>query len=161
MATITLASLDAKTQERFWSKVDRRSTGECWLWTGKKKDGVGYGRFTVGPDHDGAHRIAWMIQNGEIPKGMCMCHRCDVRLCCNPSHLFTGTYKENTRDAISKGRIACGERQGSSKLKLSDVLAIRTMKAAGAKQNAMAAAFGVSTAQISRIVSGSRWAHVL
>jgi hypothetical protein len=31
-------------------------------------------------------------------------HHCDVRCCVNPAHLWLGTMKENTHDAIKKNR---------------------------------------------------------
>lgn len=41
---------------------------------------------------------------GPIPKGMFVLHKCDVRACVKPDHLFIGTKKDNTRDMMSKGR---------------------------------------------------------
>jgi hypothetical protein len=81
---------------RFWKHVQK--TQGCWLWaaglTGR------YGHF----EGDYAHRFAWRIHFGPIPKGRCVCHRCDVPLCVRPDHLFLGTHKDNTQDAIRKGR---------------------------------------------------------
>ena len=54
--------------------------------------------------HGYAHRQAWVQNFGPIPKGMYVCHTCDVRNCINPEHLFLGTQSDNIRDMATKGR---------------------------------------------------------
>ena len=51
-----------------------------------------------------AHRIAWQLTHGAIPKGMFVLHRCDNPPCVNPAHLFIGTQRDNLRDCFAKGR---------------------------------------------------------
>jgi len=51
-----------------------------------------------------AHRVAWTVTNGLIPKKMNVLHHCDVPSCCNPAHLFLGSQKDNVQDMMSKGR---------------------------------------------------------
>lgn len=75
----------------------------CWLWDGAATT-LGYGLFYEAGKTVYAHRESWRRANGEIPTGMEVCHRCDVPLCVNPSHLFIGTHKENFRDMAGKGR---------------------------------------------------------
>lgn len=75
------------------------STG-CFIWN-KTKFANGYGRYKYDKR---AHRTAWEIVNGPIPKGLLVLHHCDVRACVNPEHLFIGTQLDNMRDMISKGR---------------------------------------------------------
>ena len=106
---------------RFWSKVDMRGQNECWPFMGTR-DEHGYGRFGVGGTgaQSLAHRYAYIILVGIPDKGLCVLHRCDNPPCCNPSHLFPGTRKDNIFDMIEKGRqrhfACCGEFHGCSKL---------------------------------------------
>jgi hypothetical protein len=51
-----------------------------------------------------AHRHIWEECFGPIPKGMCVLHECDNRVCINPEHLFLGTDADNVYDMYSKGR---------------------------------------------------------
>ena len=61
---------------------------------------------------------------------MCICHRCDVRSCVNPDHLFLGTASDNTQDMIKKKRGVFQKNDGGEshplhKLNLSDVKQIK------------------------------------
>jgi len=88
--------------EQFWDYAEKKV--ECWEWTGKLLSN-GYGYFAKGL----AHRYAWSLINGEIPKGMYVMHSCDNRKCINPEHLSIGTPKENTQDMVRKKRYVKSE----------------------------------------------------
>lgn len=91
-----------------FSKKYRTAEGGCWLWTGCKHS-TGYGRFGLSTGNiEYAHRAAWLLFRGPITEGLFVLHRCDVRLCVNPEHLFLGTQLDNMRDASAKGRIKPG-----------------------------------------------------
>lgn len=92
--------------ERFWARVDV-VVGSCWVWTGAVGD-HGYGRITEKGKRYRAHRMAWLINCGEIPEGLSVLHKCDNPSCVNPDHLFLGTQKVNIADGIQKGRIDLG-----------------------------------------------------
>lgn len=98
--------------ERFWSKVDRSGGPDaCWPWT-RSLHTKGYGQTSVAGVR-ASHRAAWILTNGPIPAGLCVCHRCDNPPCCNPAHLFLGSLGDNNRDRSIKGRSATGNRSGS------------------------------------------------
>lgn len=86
-------------EARFRSKVSRTRT--CWLFTGDLHH-LGYGVFRFHGKNEKAHRVAWKLQYGDIPAGMCVLHKCDFRHCVNPDHLFLGTQHEGLLLAITK-----------------------------------------------------------
>ena len=149
-------------RNRFWSKVNR--TGDCWNWIASKKNG--YGQFTINRHPYRAHRIAYLMEVGPIVANLYVCHRCDNRACVNPSHLFLATAKENTRDAISKGRILPkaivglhGESSGRAKLTNTDVLTIRYL-AGTMSQRTLAKQFGIGQTTVGHIIHNRTWTHI-
>lgn len=136
--------------ERFWAKV-RKSEG-CWLWIGAtRRDG--YGHFKLNGKAVAAHRVAYELGNGPIPDGLYVCHRCDVRNCCRPSHLFLGTCADNLRDMVAKGR----SKKHPTRLTAAQVVEIR---ASSARRYDLAQQFGVSLLTISQIRNGHTWKHL-
>lgn len=89
----------------------------CWLFEGRTTSG-GYGSITLEGKPHGLHRLMWEHVNGPIPKGMHVLHRCDVRSCGNPDHLFLGTHQDNMRDMQQK-RKARGVAMGKDRLSVS------------------------------------------
>lgn len=135
-------------------------TGDCWIWTGPRST-YGYGALRYkGRRHSFAHRVMWQLMYGSIPSTLCVCHRCDNRLCIRPEHLFVGTNQENHEDKISKGRQARGER-GYAKLTESEVLEIRRLHESGAAGfRKIARQFGVSATNVKAIVLRQSWKHL-
>ncbi len=130
---------------------------ECLIWTGK----IGSHGYGLHGHHRKAHRTAWEKHFGPIPKGKCVLHKCDVRACVNPAHLFIGTRADNMRDMYSKGREVplTGERNGRSKLTEAEVVAIRYQGKRG-NYSRLAREYGVSNQLISRICNGGAWKHL-
>lgn len=133
--------------------VERIPESGCWIWM-KGLFGDGYGLTWYDGHHERAHRAAWMIYKGPIPNGLVVCHRCDIRSCCNPGHLFLGTRADNSADMVSKRRQKYGESLPQAKLTNAEARAIREDERS---QRAIATHYGVSASQISRIKRGLRW----
>ena len=152
----------ARIEERFWIKVKRRGSDDCWEWTLKPHRHTGYGTFFVTRVGDrlfseGAHRVAWMLAHGQPPPYSIVCHSCDNRLCCNPQHLFLGSHDDNMRDMRRKGRSLRGEKNVSAKLTEAQVQAILS---SNKTHRELAEAFGVARRTISHIKRGTSWNHV-
>lgn len=141
--------------KRFTDKFEKRGAGECWPWTaGTVK---GYGHFWYNKRPVSAHRVAWLLYRGDIPAGMCVCHKCDNPICVNPDHLWLGTVGENNRDRHDKGRNAAGHTHGHwLDLDRPTLLDIYYSKD---PQHAIADRHGISQATVSRIKTGQRPLH--
>ena len=154
---------------RFWRKVEK-SEG-CWLWMGARSDGYGHIAVRYPKRTDVlAHRVAWMFTFGPIPAGKQVLHRCDVRNCVRPDHLFLGDNAANVADRVRKGRSggAKGESNVKAKLTAEQVAEIRAAYVPapighprkGEPRRSiptLAERYGVSESQIYHIVRGWNW----
>lgn len=93
------------TVRGFWARIEKGD--DCWLWRGAMRPN-GYGGYVMNRVPVYAHRLSWQIHHGPIPAGLFVCHRCDVKRCVRPDHLFLGTRQENMDDMKRKGRQAHG-----------------------------------------------------
>src|ERR1700731_127318 len=114
------------------AKVDMIPIAGCWVWTGAENQ-KGYGIFRMPNGSTSAYRAAWTLLVGDIPAGICVCHRCDTPACVNPHHLFVGTKGDNNQDRDSKGRSRGpkGAANRTSVLTESDVRNLREIYALG------------------------------
>jgi len=145
--------------KRFWSKVEMGKPDECWEWRAYRNQD-GYGKYMLNGRVESAHRIAWQMNWGDIPDGLCVCHRCDNPACINPAHLYLATHQENMDDMREKGRAKGhpGEENYKAKLTTEQVKEIRrSYKGGYGEAIKTAKKYGVSTSTIQRIASGVLW----
>lgn len=155
------AGLRATALERFWQRVKKGSSSECWIWQGSILKSRGYGMVSWNGKQKYAHRIALSLTDGDWDSRMVVCHTCDNPPCCNPNHLWRGTQLANMRDKTTKGRNVVagnagrqGQTNGNSKLTKEQVLAIRQSTA---PQKALMAEYGLSRVHIFRIKKFRTW----
>ena len=148
----------------FAARVEPEPNSGCWLWAGSWSD-LDYGMFASarrhGQDEIMAHRIAWRLSNGPVPTGLKVLHRCDVRACVNPAHLFLGTQADNIADMDAKGRRRTrglsGEQNPQARLSKAGVRAMRAAYSSGVSQHALAKTYGVAVMTVNRAVRRLSW----
>ena len=149
--------------ERHESKIEYGAPTGCWLWNaGADKDG--YGKVFAGGATRPAHRIAYESVFGEgAASGVLVRHRCDTPACVNPDHLETGTFAENNRDRVVRGRSLKGEKSVSAKVSDDDVRTIRATYVPQCREfglYALARRYGISRPAVGNIVKRKTWGHV-
>lgn len=81
-------------KDYYWTKV--KKTKNCWLWIGASNND-GYGNTHYNKIPISAHRLAYILEYGNIPKHLEIDHLCSVRNCVNPKHLEATTHIINIR----------------------------------------------------------------
>lgn len=124
------------------------------MWAGAVNPKSGYATLQTSgrlPEFYG-HRLAWHFAHGPVPKGLSVLHKCDVRSCINPAHLFVGTQADNIHDMMTKGRMV-----SRARLTHEQVLEIRLRVAAGERRAALALEFGIVTQHVDDIHNRKKW----
>jgi hypothetical protein len=167
-------------QQRFDEKYVIADSG-CWLWQAAKNN-RGYGVIGYGGGNKIvlAHRLSWMLYRGDVPTGLWVLHKCDIRDCVNPEHLYLGTIKDNARDHMQRGRPYCfqlrknmtpqdeqkrvqnlrrGSKHHRAGAKINELIA-RLIFIANGPQREIANKFGLCQQEISKIKTLKTWRHV-
>lgn len=140
-------------RKAFFSRKYSVSPSGCWVWLGSVTTG-GYGTMMFGSARILAHRFSWAVAHGRpIAEGMHVCHSCDNPPCVNPAHLWQATPRQNSVDAMTKGRLA--------KVMTPDtVRRIYALKRVGVwLDKDIARIVGVSPSTVHKLLSGKGWDH--
>lgn len=139
----------------------------CHVWT-KSCQPRGYGQFVIRVNGRyqpvGAHRQGWIYFVGPISdEKPFVCHRCDNPPCVRLEHLFLGTHQDNMDDMFAKDRrtAAVGEKASKTKLTAEQVIEIRARHANGERMATLGREYGIAGWNISMIVQGRVWKHLL
>lgn len=154
MAGLLPSEVLAKAAAKLRANVVR-SDGGCLLWTGYTQPN-GYGWVNVAGLKIAAHRLAMILAGIALPPDMDACHRCDVRNCVEPAHLYVGTRRQNMADCTARGRHnkPVGAAHWRAKLSDTEVTELRRRRALGETTTSIAEAFGINTGTVSRIARG-------
>lgn len=146
--------------DRFWSKVKKGP--KCWEWQGYRLYN-GYGRFWMShlkwPDVEYAHRVAYWLEHGDLPKRGVVRHTCDNPACVNPAHLRLGSQADNIADCISRGRHVGTKGQRFHHLPEMVVRVMRRLHPA-LNYTEIASIWGVGRQTVMRIVKRQAWRNV-
>lgn len=154
--------ISEKQRSQILERLMRRSKRDpngCLVWGGCRQ-GKGYGAIFACGKLRSTHRIAYQIYFGKIPAELSILHRCDNRPCIEPQHLYAGTAKQNSLDAILRGRTPKGIKHGMAKLSEEDVYNIRMLSSNKTASSEIAVKFGVSYHTIWDITTGRSWRHI-
>ncbi len=132
--------------EQFENKYEVITETGCWIWTGALASN-GYGHIRRDGGIITAHKASYMLYKGDIPDGHDVCHRCDVRCCANPDHLWLGSRSDNLCDMMRKSR-------HNRVLTYEQALVI---KASTKKVSDLALEYNCSETMIYNIKSGRQW----
>ena len=134
-------------------------TGDCWIWRGSISSN-GYGIYQTYKRYLGtswAHRVAYILKYGEIPKNLEIMHNCDNKLCVNPEHLSLGTHQENENGKLARGRTLQGVNHPQAKLTKEQVQRIKVEQGT---YKEIAKRYNTSPSQICNIRKGNSWKSV-
>jgi hypothetical protein len=142
----------------------------------KKNEKTGCFEWNMGLNHNGygsvnyrgktklAHRVNWILNKGEIPKGMHVLHKCDNPRCICLDHLFLGSHADNMHDMAKKQRHGKNNHKGQNhyRTKFTDeqIYDIRKKYKEGIKPYEIAKLYNSSYYSIYFVVTRRSWKHL-
>lgn len=138
-------------RKRFWSKVDVKGDDDCWNWKASIFKYGGYGQFWINYTQMNASRVAYMMTYGTIESTkILVLHKCDNKLCCNPSHLYLGNHSDNMSDTLARTSVRRGR---YTKLKDGELWLMRKLFDAGINRTLIGKMFKMSRNSVYYLLS--------
>lgn len=132
---------------------------DCWICTSHAPNYYGYPVIKRNGKKIILSRYMHEKYKNKIPENMCVCHKCDIRKCINPDHLFLGTIADNIEDMVKKGRNSKGENRPTAKLSTKQAYKIK-FGHNNLLYKEIAKLYNVSIVTIGRIKSNKSWKHL-
>lgn len=136
----------------------------CWEYTGSKFTN-GYGRVYGNTGESKAHRHSFALTKGKIGKrngkSLMVLHKCDIRSCCNPKHLYRGNHRKNMQDMTDRKRQARGETSGVSVHKTAEVAFAKLLLDVGFSYTDVQDMMLLSRSTVGRFAKDTTWVEVL
>ena len=125
----------------------------CWIYQGIPCSS-GYGHIKKNGVSKGAHRVFYERKFGKIKnKTLLVCHKCNIKLCVNPDHLYLASHAKNIQDAARDGLMV-----GNSKLNKTKIKKIRHLWHVKNKSySEIAAMFSINQSHVGRIINKKAW----
>lgn len=150
--------MNQKLIDKFWSNVQKGNPDECWIWIGSPS-GNGYGQLRFEGVTYRSNVLSYLINKGNIPARMYICHTCDNPICVNPNHLFVGTPSDNAKDRQQKGRgrPMDGENNSNNRFTKESIIQMRSMFQKGYLCNEIAHIFDTNPEYVRNVVKRKVW----
>jgi hypothetical protein len=164
-ASLPLEVRAVRRHDRFYlGLIEENSIPEpnsgCWLWLGALNSD-GYGAIRVNGRQWHAHRLAYVLVNGEPPNDTPVIrHLCNNPACANPDHLAAGTTQDNAADRVAAGTHVAGSKHPLAKLSEDDIPTIVAAHNGGASIRGLAKSYRVSQRTIQFVLRGITWKRV-
>lgn len=84
-------------EEAFEARTIPEPNTGCLLWVGATSED-GYGAIWVGNKNISPYKYSWERENGPVPPGLSLDHRCHTPPCVNVDHLRLATVAQNNQN---------------------------------------------------------------
>lgn len=136
-------------------KQNSEQTNSCWLW--KKcllSNGyVGISNQTIAKEFNAltGHQLSYIVFKGDYNRNLYVLHKCNIKHCVNPDHLYLGTCRDNALDSLKAGT--------HNKVKLTQEQ-VKSIRLSTKTVKELATEYKISETNIRTIIKYNSWKHI-